>query len=410
MHFCAEEKSMDNIIGINSKADFQAVVAEIQSRKDYIPPQAFAIGLAHIGRSGNTLSVRFPHVNCDENPGSAAIFYEVASGDFGENISYASLDSDQMDLLAIAFAPFDDGGNHPNIDAIKAVSTMFRSIVPFDGHVEPVLVFIRNLQNPPVSAADAYLRLHLLSHCKIQPNVEMFNGVFGQLTNCAWTREEGPVEASHFAKLNMEYMAVNGVPLTVDSVDRFPRMTDFVVPSSVRIADANQVRLGAHLSPGTTVMQYGFVNANAGTLGASMVKGNIPMGVTVGAGTDVGAGSGFLGTLSGGNKIQTGAGKNCLIGTRAECGIMLGDNVCISLGVCFTGNTPVKVLEWATDTEGKFLTDRDDKIIILSEKVMKAKELTGVSDITFRRNSLNGCIEVIPVPNGAELNDMLHKN
>lgn len=401
---------MLNIIGIDSQNDFRAVVTEIQSRDGYMPPQAFDIGLAHIGRSGNTLSVRFPHVNYSENPGSAAIFNEIASSGSGENITYASLDHDQMDLLAIAFAPFDGEGNHPNIDAIKAVTTMSRSIIPFDGHVEPILVFIYDLQNPPTSAADAYLRLHLLSHCKIRPNAEMFNGVFGQLTNCAWTREEGPVEASHFTKLNMEYIAVNGVSLTVDSVDRFPRMTDFVVPPGVRIADANQVRLGAHLSLGTTVMQYGFVNANAGTLGTSMVEGNIPMGVMVGYGTDVGAGSGFLGTLSGGNKIQTGAGENCLIGTRAECGIMLGDNVCISLGVCFTGNTSVKVLEWATDTEGKFLTDRDGRILVLSEKVMKAKELTGVSNITFRRNSLNGCIEVIPVPNGAELNDMLHKN
>lgn len=354
MHFCAEEKSMDHIIGIDSKDDFKAVVAEIQSRKGYVPAQAFAIGLAHIGRTGNTLSVRFPHVNYNENPGSAAIFNEIASGGSGDSAVCVSLNSDQMNLLAIAFAPFNDGGDHPNIDAIKAVATMSRSIVPFDGHVEPVLVFIRDLQNPPTSAADAYLRLHLLSHCKIKPDATMFNGVFGQLTNCAWTREEGPVEASHFTKLNMEYMAINGVPLMVDAIDRFPKMTDFVVPPGVRIADANQVRLGSHLAPGT--------------------------------------------------------GKNCLIGTRGECGIMLGDNVCISLGVCFTGNTPVKVLEWATDEEGKFWTDRDGKFIVLSEKIVKAKELTGVSDITFRRNSLNGCIEVISMPNGAKLNDMLHKN
>ena len=402
----------NSIANIETTDDFLAVVTSIKDREGYVRPQAFAIGLAHIGRTGNVLAVRYPHVNYNENFGSAAIFHEVAELNDDGSVSENYLNDEKMDLLDHAFQPFlVDGKTHHNIEALKAVSMMWRTLKPFDGVVRPVVVFIRDLRDAPKSTADAYLRLHLLSCCKIKPDAAMFNGVFGQLTNCAWTREEGPVEAAHFQKLNMEYMMSRGRSLTVDSVDRFPRMTDFVVPPGIRIANADMVRLGAHLAPKTTVMHYGFVNANAGTLGESMVEGNIPMGVTVDEGTDVGAGAGFLGTLSGGNKIKTGAGKNCLIGTRSECGIMLGDNVCVSLGVCFTGNTKVKVITYMTTEDGtKFLTDKNGSPIIRTFKIVKAKELTGISNVTIRRNSLDGCIEVIPVPNGVQLNDMLHRN
>ena len=404
------------LLGIGSVDDFNKVVAKIQSEEGYKPPQAFAIGLAHIGKSGKVLSVLYPHVNLNENFGTAAIFNEVVKTLFlpksinsGGASLYVILESGEIDALLTAFKPFEgDSKEHLNIDAVKAVNGMSRKMRPYDGIVVPMIVFIYDLQLPPQSAVDAYLRLALMSYRKVQPNTVNLDGIFKLLTNNAWTVEEGPVEYEHFPKLNMEYMATKGRPLTIRLIDMFPPMTDLAWPSGVRICNPLMIRMGAHLAHGTTQMPYGYSNMNAGTLGKVLIEGNIPMGVTVDEGSDVGAGSGFLGTLSGGNKTKISVGKNCLNGAHAECGIPLGDNVYIDLGLCFTGNTPVKVIEWEKHDDGRFLTGPDNKPVVKSTKVVKASELSGISNVTFRRNSLNGAIEVIPVPSKSTLNDMLH--
>ncbi len=264
--------------------DFKAVVTAVRETEGYSNPQTFGLGLAHIGRSGKVLSVRYPNVNFDTKFGSAAIFHGVAGGNPRNPVSEISLNDDQMEALRIAFLPFEgDGGIHPNMDAINVVSKMSKTLSPLDGRVEPVVVFVRDLQSPPISAADAYLRLHLISFRKTVPNSVNLDGAPDLLTDCVWTEEEGPVEAAHFDALNKERLVATGLPLTVRSVGKIPRMTDFVVPSDVRIDLAESVRLGAHLAPGTVVLPGGSVDANAGTLEGTTVDGVIPFGTTVGS-------------------------------------------------------------------------------------------------------------------------------
>lgn len=239
----------DLINTIVDQASFKAAVAAVEARPNYQRPQAFAIGLAHIKESG-VLSVRFPHINLGENFGAAAIFYEVATNGSDVNRIKAYLAEAQMQLLNIAFTPYEDGGNHPNISALKAVNTMFRRTKLFYGRVQPMIVFIHDLLSAPTSTADAYLRLHLLSSNKVQPGTVNLNGTLRFLTDCVWTAEEGPIEAEKFDKISMDYMIAHGRSLTVHSVHRLPRMTDFVVPPpGVRIGDADDYRLGTCIKP-----------------------------------------------------------------------------------------------------------------------------------------------------------------
>jgi 2,3,4,5-tetrahydropyridine-2-carboxylate N-succinyltransferase len=239
--------------------------------------------------------------------------------------------------------------------------------------VEPIETRIPSLATPPADPADAYLRLHLLSHRLIQPNQANLEGVFGLLTNVAWT-SLGPVAADEVDVARVRARSA-GVRLEVYSVDKFPRMADYVVPSGVRIADADRVRLGAHLAPGTTVMHEGFVNFNAGTLGVSMVEGRIASGVVVGDGTDVGGGASIIGTLSGGGQIVVSLGERCLLGANAGIGIPLGDDCVVEAG-CYI-------------TAGAKLTLPDGEVIA-------ARKLAGVSGMLFWRNSVTGALEARP--------------
>jgi 2,3,4,5-tetrahydropyridine-2-carboxylate N-succinyltransferase len=245
-----------------------------------------------------------------------------------------------------------------------------------------------SLDDPPTDAADAYLRLHLLSHRLITPHGANLEGIFGLLSNVVWT-SRGPCPVEDFESTRLRLRA--GGPVQVFSVDKFPRMTDYVVPTGVRIADADRVRLGAHLAPGTTVMHEGFVNFNAGTLGASMVEGRISAGVVVADGSDVGGGASIMGTLSGGGKEVVRVGKACLIGANAGLGISLGDECVIEAGCYVTAGTKVRLPDGT---------------------VVKARELSGRDGVLFRRNSLSGAVEALPRA-GREwggLNAALHVN
>ena len=245
-----------------------------------------------------------------------------------------------------------------------------------------------DLDKAPESVSDAYLRLHLLSHRVIKPHGANFEGIFGILNNVVWT-SVGPCPVENFeitrANLKQKYGAI-----TVLSVDKFPRMVDYVIPSGVRIADADRVRLGAHLASGTTVMHEGFVNFNAGTLGTSMVEGRISAGVVVGDGTDVGGGASIMGTLSGGGKEIISIGERCLLGANSGLGISLGNNCVIESGTYITAAAKVR------------LPDGD---------VVKASSLSGASNLLFRRNSLDGCLEVVMrTGSWGGLNSVLHSN
>jgi 2,3,4,5-tetrahydropyridine-2-carboxylate N-succinyltransferase len=255
-----------------------------------------------------------------------------------------------------------------------------------------VLVEIADLAAAPTSTTDAWLRLHLLSHRFFAPHQINLDGLFGLLTNVVWT-SAGPCAVEGFEATRARLKGA-GETVAVYGVDKFPRMVDYVLPAGVRIADADRVRLGAHLAEGTTVMHEGFVNFNAGTLGASMVEGRISAGVVVGDGSDVGGGASIMGTLSGGGKEIISVGRRCLIGANAGVGISLGDDCVVEAGCYVTAGT--KVLVHLPGSE---------------PRVMKARELSGADNVLFRRNSQTGAVEAVPWHGeGIALNAALHAN
>ncbi|MFB9375571.1 2,3,4,5-tetrahydropyridine-2,6-dicarboxylate N-succinyltransferase [Kineococcus gynurae] len=250
-----------------------------------------------------------------------------------------------------------------------------------------------DLDAAPVDTADAYLRLHLLSHRLVRPRELVMDGVFGVLANVVWTNH-GPCAVTDFERVRLALRANVG-PVTVYGIDKFPRMTDYVTPSGVRIADADRVRLGAHLAPGTTVMHEGFVNFNAGTLGNSMVEGRISAGVVVGEGSDVGGGASIMGTLSGGGKEVISIGERTLLGANSGTGIALGDDCIVEAGTYVTAGTKVTVLDEAGQPV----------------RTTSARTLSGASGLLFRRNSVSGAVEALPRKGVAvELNAALHAN
>ena len=245
-----------------------------------------------------------------------------------------------------------------------------------------------DITKAPVNAADAYLRLHLLSHRLVKPHGVALDGIFGLLSNVVWT-SVGPCAVDGFEITRARLKTAHG-HVSVYGVDKFPRMVDYVVPSGVRIADADRVRLGAHLASGTTVMHEGFVNFNAGTLGTSMVEGRISAGVVVGDGTDVGGGASIMGTLSGGGKEVISIGEKCLLGANSGLGISLGDNCVIEAGTYITSAAKVRLPDG---------------------EIVKAGTLSGASNLLFRRNSLDGCLEVVlRTGTWGGLNSILHAN
>lgn len=240
----------------------------------------------------------------------------------------------------------------------------------------------------PKDAADAYLRLHLLSHRLVKPHGLSLDGIFGLLNNVVWT-SVGPCAVEGFDATRARLKSKHG-HVTVFSVDKFPRMVDYVVPSGVRIADADRVRLGAHLASGTTIMHEGFVNFNAGTLGTSMVEGRISAGVVVGDGSDIGGGASIMGTLSGGGKEVISIGEKSLLGANSGCGISLGDNCVIEAGTYITAASKVRLPDG---------------------EIVKASALSGGNNLLFRRNSIDGAIEAINrTGTWGGLNSILHAN
>ena len=396
-------------MGIESVAAFKKRVAEVESAPGYARPAAFALGLSTLGTEcdgtelggpgkGPVLDTWFPTPNCQENFGSAAMLADLVGHKSG-SASYR-LDLGQLESAAGMFAPFAaDAQAHPNIAALQTLtraltrSLKAREHYPHSGNLSDavhrvvVLTFIGDLADAPMDAHDAYLRLHLLSTRKIRPHGCNLNGIFGKLQNVVWT-SHGPFAVDAFASARATLIA-EGQRVQVHSVDKFPRMTDYVVPKGVRIADAERVRLGAYLGEGTTVMHEGFVNFNAGTLGTSMVEGRISAGVVVGNGSDIGGGASIMGTLSGGGETVNSLGEGCLLGANSGCGIPLGDHCVIEAGCYVTGGA---------------------KVTLPDGQVVKAKTLAGKNDLLFIRNSQSGAIEVRFKKNATALNEELHKN
>jgi 2,3,4,5-tetrahydropyridine-2-carboxylate N-succinyltransferase len=257
------------------------------------------------------------------------------------------------------------------------------------GYCREVVKLQIDLDAAPTSTTDVYLRLHLLSNRLVRPREVALDGLFGLLPNNAWTNV-GPIVPDEVDAVRLRLM-IRGERLLVHGLDKFPRMTDYVTPSGVRIADADRVRLGAHLASGTTVMHEGFVNFNGGTLGVSMVEGRIGAGIVVGDGSDIGGGASIMGTLSGGGQVQVSIGERCLLGAEAGIGISLGDECVVEAGLYVTAGTLVKLLP-----EGE---------------VVKARTLSGASGLLYRRNSQSGAVEALPRSDKwTGLNAQLHAN
>ena len=314
---------------------------------------AHGLGLATLTHTGTVLDTWFPNPAPGLPPGPAAGTMQVAPDEVPEE-------------FAALLGP----------DPARGVELV------------AVRTTIADLQAPPFDAHDVYLRLHLLSHRLMTPRSMNLDGIFDLLSNVVWTNF-GPCPVPDFdaTRLRMRQLG----PVTVYGVDKFPRMVDYVVPTGVRIGDADRVRLGAHLAAGTTVMHEGFVNFNAGTLGTSMVEGRISAGVIVGADSDLGGSSSIMGTLSGGGKEQISIGRRCLVGANAGIGISLGDDCVVEAGLYVTAGTKVTLPDGA---------------------VVKARELSGAAGVLFRRNSVTGAVEAVHRGGGAgiELNAMLHSN
>lgn len=371
------------MLQIRSKADFDAFVARIEGQEGYRRPLAFGVGLVRLNAKCDTrLDAFFPFPNFNENFGTAAVLAHI----LGHMSGTASYHLNEMGCLAFMSRFAWTGGDglvHRNVDAVQDLRSMLLKSVR---EVALTVVFIDQPEHDPgpKTVEDAYLRLHLLSSRKVKPNGIKLDGIFSALPIVAHT-SEGPIALDELEKRRQEAM-VTRTPLHIYDVDRFPRMVDYVVPSGVRIADASRVRLGAHLGEGTVVMHEGFVNFNAGTLGKSMVEGRISSGVVVGDQTDIGGGASIMGTLSGGGKEVITIGRGCLIGANAGTGISLGDLCVIEAGLYVTAGMPV----------------------VYRGGLVKAKLLSGMSGLTFRRDSAEGVVEALEIPNKVTLNDILH--
>jgi 2,3,4,5-tetrahydropyridine-2-carboxylate N-succinyltransferase len=408
-------------MAVESVAQFTQLVSEIEAGAGYRRPAAFGVGLAtfaiadlarpsEVGSAATVLDTWFPAPNCDENFGTAAILAHAVGHKAG-SASYR-LSESQLEQALSAFRPFlADGKRHPNVIALQQLrDTLRRSAQDATKYAQGelslervlpravVVTFIADLKDKPVDAHDVYLRLHLLSTRKVKPHGQSLEGMFGLLANVVWTNV-GPFSPDDLESTR-GLLRSQGVELRVHSVDKFPRMTDYVLPSGVRIADADRVRLGAYLGEGTTVMHEGFVNFNAGTLGKSMVEGRISAGVVVDDGSDVGGGASIMGTLSGGGSMVIRLGKGCLLGANSGCGIPLGDHCTIEAGLYVTAGSKVQLVE----ARGSAREPGN------GGRVIKARELAGQSDLLFRRNSLTGAIEVEHKKNEVVLNPELHKN
>ncbi|MDC0609360.1 2,3,4,5-tetrahydropyridine-2,6-dicarboxylate N-succinyltransferase [Vibrio sp.] len=338
---------------------------------------ALALGVATKNRDGKIIEAYFPAPIL--NPSSELVSAVAEVADYKDGNQAIEISAVQSKSLADVFAA--NGQDTSASFATKAVES-----------AQPLVVVILESDDKPQSVAEGFLKLQLISHRLAQPHGIVLDGIFGLLHNIAWTNE-GPIDLPELADRQIE-ARLAGRSLSVDCVDKFPKMVDYIVPTGVRIADTSRVRLGAHVGEGTTVMHEGFINFNAGTTGVSMVEGRISAGVMVGNGSDIGGGASIMGTLSGGGKVVVSIGENSLLGANAGLGFPLGDRCTIESGLYVTAGTKVRML------------DKDGNEV----EIVKARDLAGVPDLLFRRNSSTGQVECLANKSAVELNEQLHAN
>ena len=336
---------------------------------------SIGIGVGTQNQKGEWLEVFYPAPLL--NPDAAITTALSDALGYSEGNAVINLDDSKLQSLADAL---DKQQQNAQADATRSLLNSSRHCV----------ATILASDDEPASVPEAYLKLQLISHRLIRPHGINLSGIFGSLPNVAWTNE-GAIDLAELPARQVQ-ARIEGQNLSIDSVDKFPKMTDYVVPAGVRIADTRRVRLGAYIGEGTTIMHEGFVNFNAGAEGPNMIEGRISAGVFVGAGSDLGGSSSTMGTLSGGGNIIISVGKECLLGANAGIGIPLGDRCIVEAGLYITAGTKVVIL--------------DDSKHVVGET--KARELAGKSDLLFRRNSVSGAIECLTNQTAVELNEALH--
>ena len=332
---------------------------------------SFALGIATKNNNGEILEVYYPNPQHHPDPETTQNLGKQVGYQGGNQV--LELNSDDLSQYTLNLSPI-------NQEIFQKVKDQKSTLI---------VIFLESDETPK-SVAEVYLKLHLLSHRLVKPHQTNLTGMFGILPNLAWTNE-GTIELEELPQRQLE-ARLKGNPISVNSVDKFPKMTDYVVPKGVRISVTARVRLGAYLGEGTTVMHEGFVNFNAGTAGPNMIEGRISAGVFVESGSDLGGGCSTMGTLSGGNDVVISVGKDCLIGANAGLGIPLGDRCTIEAGLYLTGSSKVSVL--------------DDKKNLV--EVTKASALANKADLLFRRNSQSGTIECLTSKSAIVLNHELH--
>ncbi len=338
---------------------------------------SLAFGVGTRDSSGNWLESYYPDPILNPADDIQAAILPVVDYNGGNTVT--ELDQQQVNQI------LDNFGAAQNQQQIELLASLSLS-------KKPLLLCILENDEKPDSVPEVYLKLHLLSHRLVKPHGLNLDGMFGILPNVAWT-SQGAIAVNELEQRQLQ-ARLNDQVLSVNSVDKFPKMTDYVVPSGVRIADTSRVRLGAYLGEGTTIMHEGFVNFNAGSAGEAMIEGRISAGVFVGKGSDLGGGCSIMGTLSGGGKEVISIGENCLVGANAGLGISLGNQCSIEAGLYVTAGTKVTVL------------DKDNTAV----EVVKALELSGKDNLLFRRNSTTGTVECLTNQSSIELNAELHSH
>ena len=336
---------------------------------------SFGIGVGTKNKNGEWLEVFYPAPMLEPSAELATII-SVSLGS-----SSGDIEPSNASLAALISALL-----HNGYDQLAETVTSLKA------SEKPIIAVMLSADMAPASIPQGYLKLHLLSHRLVKPHQTNISGIFGILKNVAWTN----VGAIDIQELPQRVLTsrIAGQPIQVDCVDKFPKMVDYIVPSGIRIADTSRVRLGAYVGEGTTVMHEGFINFNAGTQGPNMVEGRISAGVFCGAGSDIGGGASIMGTLSGGGTEVISLGEKCLLGANSGAGISLGDRCTIEAGLYVTGGTVVTLLDGAKAATGR----------------VKARDLSGQSDLLFRRNSITGAVECLTNRTAIELNSALHNS
>ncbi len=387
---------------IETVDDFSEYVKKIEKKEGYVRPVGFGLGVKR-SRFQTTLDVIFPVINYQESYSTAAIFSDALSVT-GSTNQFIEIDRKKLEQIFNQFLPFHpEAEKHSNVLAIKRILRASES--RYDGYARMSLIvyFLYDGKQPVQSAEEAYFKLQLLSQRKVKPHGVCLDGAFGKLANIAWTNH-GPILPQDIEQERIRYL-FQEVPLSVTHVDKFPYMVNYHIPSGVRVAAGSQVRLGAYLGEGTTVMQAGFVNFNAGTEGNAMIEGRVSAGVVVGKNSDIGGGASIMGTLSGGNNHVISIGEKCLMGAMSGTGISLGFGCTIAAGCYITAGSKISLYDGQNNP-----VDINGKKVKEGENIVKGIELDGKEKLLFLQDSQSGKLICKPNPKTIELNSSLHAN